>query len=109
MCLPCLLKLKGGVVVPKVVIIAAAVVNAANALNLEKDIWITSGNDSTHMAGSLHFADKALDIRTKNLTKQQKRDWMAEVKRRLGKDYQVILEAEGTPNEHAHIEHDPVH
>ena len=35
---------------------------------IEKDIWITSANDSKHRKGSKHYEDNALDIRTRNLS-----------------------------------------
>lgn len=101
------LKLKAGVSVPKSVVIGAAAVNAANELGLNWDCVVTSGNDSTHMRGSKHYSDSALDIRSKTLTKEDKRAWIAVLKRRLGKDYQVILESEGGAQEHVHAEWDP--
>ena len=97
-----LLKIKGGAVVSRQVIIAAAVVNAANSLDLSTDMVITSGNDSRHLPGSKHYTDEALDFRTKTLTKTQQRALTDTVKRRLGRHYDVILESD-----HLHIEYDP--
>lgn len=99
-----LIKFKSTVIVPKTTIIASAVINAANTLGLP-DMYVTSGNDSKHMQGSKHYEDKALDLRTKHLTLPMKAALIKEVKRRLGPDYDVILEFEGTMNEHLHIEH----
>jgi hypothetical protein len=102
-----LLKIKSTVVVPKVVVIAAAVINAANTLRLKQDMVITSGSEGTHMVGSLHYKDRALDFRTKHLSPAEKNTLVKAVKRRLGTDYDVILEnADGT-NEHLHVEYDP--
>lgn len=95
------LKVKASAVVPKIVIIALAVVNAANQLELP-DMLITSGNDSEHMAGSKHFTNEALDFRTKHLNAAQKQALVKDVKKRLGKDYDVVLESD-----HLHIEADP--
>ena len=102
-----LLKIKPGAQVPRTQIIAAAVVNAANSLDLDQDMVITSGNDSTHKTGSKHYTDAALDFRTKHLTATQKRALAATVKQRLGESYDVILEAFGGVNEHLHVEYDP--
>jgi hypothetical protein len=104
-----LLKFKAGVVVSKQAIIAAAVVNAANVLGFSNSviITVTSGNDSKHKKGSKHYEDKALDVRTKNLTSDEKHALLNAVRERLGPDYDVILEFEGRANEHAHIEYDP--
>ena len=95
-----ILKFKAGVVVPKVCIIAAAVINAANVLGLP-DMLVTSGNDSTHMKGSKHYSDEALDFRTKHLTVAQKHALTTAVKARLGTNYDVVLESD-----HLHVEHD---
>lgn len=102
-----LLKFKAGVKVSKQAIISAAAINAANVLGITKDITVTSGNDSKHKKGSKHYTDEALDIRTKNLTRDEKHALCTAVQSRLGEDYQVFLEFEGGPQEHAHIEHDP--
>ncbi len=100
-----IIKLKPTVKVPKTVVIACAVVNAATKLELA-DMLITSGNDSKHMSGSKHYSDEALDFRTKHLTKADKYALVDEVRKRLGADYDVILEFEGGANEHLHIEWD---
>jgi hypothetical protein len=96
-----LIRLKDSVRVPKVVVIACAVANTANAHNLP-DMLITSGNDSQHMAGSRHYTDEALDFRTRHLTAEQKSILVQFVKLRLGPDYDVVLESD-----HLHIEYDP--
>ena len=102
-----LLKFKFGVNVRKTTIIAAAVINAANALGITKDITVTSGNDSQHKDNSKHYSEEALDFRTKNLTVGEKGLLVVAVRKRLGPDYDVILEAVGKANEHLHIEYDP--
>lgn len=102
-----LLKFKAGVNVPAVCIIAAATINAANVLGIDKIITVTSGNDSKHKKGSKHYSDEALDIRTKNLTREEKHALKIGIAARLGLDYDVILESEGKMNEHLHIERDP--
>ena len=100
-----LIKFKSTVKVPKVVIIACAIINAANTLGLTHDIVVTSGNDSKHKVGSKHYSDEALDIRTKNIAEPHK--FASTIRRRLGPDYDVILEDEEGPNEHLHCEFDP--
>lgn len=97
---PSLLKFKAGVVVPPVCIIAAAAVNARNALGLLGDTVITSGNDSKHMRGSLHYRGRALDIRIHGLATADVHLWAAAIQKRLGPDYQVIVESD-----HLHVEH----
>src|SRR5437762_873988 len=105
--MPSYLRFTGNVVTPKVVIIAAAAVNAANQLGFEGPTTVTSANDGVHKPNSFHYVDRALDFRTHDLTADQKHGWLAAVKIRLGSEYDVLLEDEGKPNEHMHIEFDP--
>ena len=67
---------------------------------------ITAGTDGKHMEGSLHYKGCALDLRTHNVPGRALQI-MVELQQKLGKDYDVILEAAGTPNEHIHLELDP--
>ncbi len=103
-----ILKFTNNTVVPKTVIIAVALINAANVLDFP-DMWVTSGNDSVHMKGSKHYTDEALDFRTHHLPKGDAEVLKISVQQRLGRDYQCILEDLGGPNEHLHIEFDPAH
>lgn len=93
-------------VVPKSLTIAAGIVNAGIELALP-DMVITAGRNGRHRPGSKHYTDNALDFRTKHLTDVDKRLLVAAVTRRLGTDYDVLLEDAGTSNEHGHAEHDP--
>lgn len=69
---------------------------------------LTSGTDGEHGESSLHYLGMALDFRTKDIEKvNDKRAMIAEVRAILGRDYDVIFEDEGRPNEHLHIEYDP--
>lgn len=86
------------------------------ALKIAAAVWgewvqemvVTSLNDGTHRVGSLHYSNKAADIRTKNLpTTEAKRLAVKKLASRLGRDYDVILEGLGTANEHCHCEYDP--
>lgn len=101
------LKFTAGTIVPKSCIIAVAALNAANQIGLDCTLWVTSGNDRVHMRGSKHYTDDALDFRTKHLTTTDKHAWRKAILRRLGNDYQAILEYEGQTQEHLHVEHDP--
>jgi len=78
---------------------------------------LTSGNDSKHGEGSLHhcltgkYTDglcRALDFRTKYETLNGKEIALRDaVKAALGDDFDVVMEAVGTDNEHLHVEWDP--
>lgn len=91
---------------PRNLWIAVAVANQAQIEG--RSVVVTSGNDSTHMQGSRHYSDNALDIRTKDFeSTAAKRAFLAAVLARLGRDYEGLIEDLGGPNEHAHIEYDP--
>jgi LysM repeat protein len=85
-----------------------AVSVAAQRLGLPQPV-ITSGNDSLHSAGSLHFADRALDFRGNNITDAQGAALAREVRAILGPNYDVIFEVFGNnpANDHLHVEYDP--
>ena len=85
-----------------------AVATAARRLGLPQPV-ITSGNDSTHSARSLHYQDRALDFRGNNITDAQGLALQREVARLLGPGYDVLFETFRTnpANDHLHVEYDP--
>ena len=85
--------------------ILCAAANVAELLRLS--MTVTVGREGQHMPGSMHGLDRALDVRSHNLTAGQKTQFLHLVRGRLGPDYDCLLEAEGTANEHFHLEYDP--
>jgi LysM repeat protein len=84
-----------------------AVAQAARRLGLPTPV-ITSGNDSRHRDGSLHYENRALDFRGNNISAAQGIALQNEVRRILGSQYDVIFETfRNTSNNHLHIEFDP--
>lgn len=84
-----------------------AIINALRAtapLLTDGAIWITSANDSKHMEGSLHYKNRAFDIRIWNIVGGHgiHRVWCEKIRSILGTDYDIILETD-----HIHIEYDP--
>lgn len=76
----------------------------ANQVYVERGFicTITSGRDGNHMPGSLHNAGLAIDIRTRNIDSLQDKRYMRdEIARRLGDQFDVVLESD-----HIHIEFD---
>ena len=63
---------------------------------------ITSGNDSLHMKGSLHYVNRAIDIRSNDMIAIN--HTVMTLKLYLGNDYDIIFESD-----HIHIEFDPNH
>jgi len=68
----------------------------------DKELVITSACDGKHGTGSLHYVGLAIDIRTRYFTDQQKLLVAQEIRNRLGKEYDVVVE-----NLHIHIEYQP--
>jgi hypothetical protein len=85
-----------------------AVSQAARELGLPKPV-ITSGNDSKHKNGSLHYRDRALDFRANNITLAQGAQFEARVKQLLGDKFFVDFEIfpKLPTNNHLHVEFDP--
>jgi RHS repeat-associated protein len=70
---------------------------------------ITSGNDSKHKKGSLHYQDNAIDIRGNNVPDEVMSRIVEDIAWELGPDYDVIPEfyPNDPLNDHIHIEYDP--
>lgn len=68
----------------------------------EDVMTVTSITDGTHSPNSLHYGGLAVDIRTRDLSNEQKSTLVAEMKKALGTDYDVVLEST-----HLHVEYDP--
>ena len=72
------------------------------------ECWITSCTDGLHGFGSAHYTGNGVDLRTRNITRGKYQDRKKqkaicdEIRRRLGKNYDVALESN-----HAHIEFQP--
>lgn len=73
------------------------------------DCVITSLKDGVHGPRSFHSRDdvcRAADIRTNFVPDELMANMVAEIRSCLTPDYDVVLEASGTPHEHLHIEFD---
>lgn len=75
------------------------------SLALGCDLTITSGSDGKHSGpGDPHKSGCAYDIRTHDLTPDQKHTVLAGLQAELGPKFYVFLEAPGSPNEHLHAQ-----
>jgi len=63
---------------------------------------LTSGRDGVHGPTTLHGEGNAGDFRTRQIRDEIRERIVADIRRELGKDFDVILEVD-----HLHIEHDP--
>lgn len=68
------------------------------------ELVVTSANDSTHMAGSQHYADLAIDVRSKTFKPAASDAFLERLRHELGPDYTVLYEGDGTPNAHFHLQ-----
>ena len=93
------LRVKAGVR-PHNLIIAAAAANFGESIG--KDMIITSGIDGQHMEGSRHYTGEALDFRRSHLSPEECDLFVGDLRRRLDRDYDVVLESD-----HVHCEYDP--
>lgn len=92
---------------PKMEKVIVAVAEAARAMGLPQPV-ITSGNDSKHMSGSLHFKNRALDFRGNNIKASVGRALATAVAQKVGPDYDVVFEVfMKATNNHLHVEYDP--
>jgi hypothetical protein len=92
---------------PAMEAVIAAVAKAAVVLGLPKPV-ITSGNDSKHSKNSLHYANRALDFRGRDISVAQGNALDKAVSEILGAKYDVIFETFADQNNnHLHVEFDP--
>lgn len=71
------------------------------------DLWITSVTDGQHAAGPTHILGAAVDIRTHGVPRESLDNLVETIGRRLGPQFDVVLESRDGMNEHLHIEFDP--
>ncbi|MCX7282684.1 MAG: hypothetical protein NTX28_01345 [Novosphingobium sp.] len=91
---------------PKMEAVIVTVAKVVRTLGLPTPV-ITSGNDSKHMNGSLHYSWRALDFRGNNVTVAIGKKFAQEVSASLGKDYDVAFETFlNASNNHLHVEYD---
>jgi len=94
--------LNGAHLLPEMVAIITAL-RATAPPTTDNAVWITSANDGTHMKGSLHYKNRAFDVRILNLTNADTAtSWVEDMKLVLGIEYDVVLE-----HNHIHVEFDP--
>ena len=66
---------------------------------------ITAMANGVHAPNSKHYKGEALDLRSNNFpTRESKRAFRTDLEKELGPKFRVLLEAEGTLNEHFHIQ-----
>ena len=69
-----------------------------------KPLIITSLCDGVHGSNSYHYLLGAFDGRTKHLEVDEKEGVTERLRRKLGDQWDVLLEDVGEPNEHLHVE-----
>jgi len=73
-------------------------------------ITVTSWSDGVHKVGSLHGVGAAVDVRCKIYKPEQVETVVRAFKAwDVKREYDLIWESKGQPNEHLHLEYDPKH
>lgn len=67
-----------------------------------EELVLTEATGGVHGRGSLHYVGQAIDIRTRDLTKNDIAKLALEIRERLGEEYDVVIESD-----HIHIEFQP--
>jgi len=67
-----------------------------------QELVITAGTDGKHSEGSLHYVGLALDFRTRYFGMDQMILVTSELRKAVGRDYDVVMH-----KTHIHVEHDP--
>jgi len=68
----------------------------------KREAIITSGNDSRHSPNSFHYKNRAIDLRTRDLSSTVIGKIYFDLVRELGNEFDVVREIN-----HIHIEYDP--
>ena len=99
-----MLKIKHGVklsgIRPEILVGMMVAKDVVDAHNI--DCVITCGLDGKHMAHSKHITGFAIDLRSREFTKEQIDDVLHLLKTNLGEEFDVLFEGN-----HFHVEFDP--
>lgn len=68
-----------------------------------EDLTVTSITDGKHSKSSRHYIGLAADLRTNDISKLNTDIILMQLRERLPEFY-ILLENEGTPNEHIHMQ-----
>jgi hypothetical protein len=88
-------------------VVGMAVVDRCWVVKLGVGFTLTSCIDGAHEAGSLHYAGLAFDCGVHEVPQDMQNELVLEIRQALGAEWDVLLEAAGTPNEHVHCEYQP--
>lgn len=98
------MKIKPGVQLKNIspqIVLAATICNSVYQENGYECV-ITSMSDGTHSNRSLHYFGDAVDLRIRNVPKNQWENLTNLLKEALGSEFDVVLESN-----HIHVEYDP--
>lgn len=71
------------------------------------DCRMAHGIDGAHMRASEHYTGLAVDLTIQTVPLEKREGLRVRLVVALGGDFDVLWEAQGTPNEHLHVEYDP--
>src|SRR6266478_2265468 len=100
---PAILGPHKGTIAPAGFVLLAAILAAAKAIG--QDIWITSGSDGCHSGqDDPHHLAEAYDIRTHDMTAEQKAVALKTIQDTAGPLFYAFLEDPDSENEHIHMQ-----
>ena len=82
-------------------------ISVARAVFIANQAQLTVTDAWRNDPDSLHYYNLAVDLRAKNLSREQRNNILGSLQIGLGTDYQVILHGQGD-SVHYHIEFDPL-
>jgi hypothetical protein len=98
------MKIKPGVVLPDKLEMRQVLINAEQIWKAQGvELWVTSGMEGEHSAGSLHPYGYALDLRSSYFSEETAKEVAKELKDSLCKGYDVVAE-----KTHIHAEFDQI-
>lgn len=102
---------KGGVridfmLIEDVVLLALPLIDNVFREHAGREAIVTSVTGGRHREDSWHYKGRAVDLRSHDLTEEQKDLILADLRDTLGQHWDVILEDRNERNEHYHLEAD---
>lgn len=98
------IRLKHGVKIDAIApqIVLAISVAESFLRDINRDCWVTSVNEGTHVRTSLHYIGHAVDFRRRHLTNIEAESLAGHLRSALGPQYDVVL-----ADTHIHVEYQP--
>ena len=92
-------------ITPALAVILHELERAAREIGVPSVIYVTAVHNGTHMKGSRHYTNEAVDCFTAHgVAWPDVQSFIAQLQMALGSKFVVLHESAGTPNSHLHIQ-----